>query len=132
MIKALLTIFVAVVLSVVAAAVVIHGTGPSTAELDADIASTKSEITAADGEAARYSGGLILARTQLRSAVLRNTLAMLEQKRESFLRGITLIYREPTQRTFAPDGSAIAYAELAKARDDAKAAHQEVTQYAGA
>jgi hypothetical protein len=131
MIRAVLTIAAAAALSAIVAAAVVHGTGPSTTDLDADIASTKTEIAASDAEAARYSGGMILLQTQLRTAMLKNTLAMLEQKRESFLRGITLIYQEPTLRIANPADDAAALSDLSKARDDAKAAQQEAAMYSG-
>lgn len=131
MIKTSATIIAAVVLSASVAAAVVHGAGPSTAELDAEIASTKTEIAAADAEAASYSGGLIFVQTQLRVAILKNTLAMLEQKRASFLRGITLNYQEPTPRISAPADDTAALAELDKARGDAKAAQREAAMYSG-
>jgi hypothetical protein len=62
---------------------------------------------------------------------LKNTLAMLKQKRDSFLRGITLNYQEPMPRITAPSDDAAAFAELAKARGDAKSAHQEAAMYSG-
>src|SRR6266699_6124816 len=85
MIKALSTIVAAVALSAAVAAAVIRGAGPSTTELDVEIASTKTEIAAADAQAALYSDGFILAQVQLRAVILKNTLVMMEQKRASFL-----------------------------------------------
>jgi ABC-type iron transport system FetAB ATPase subunit len=127
----ILTIVAAVALSATVAAAVIHSAGPSTAELDAEIASTKTEIAAADAQAALYSGGLILVQTELRAAILKNTLAMLEQKRASFLRGIRLNYQEPTPRISNPTDDATALSELEKARGDAKAAQREAAMYSG-
>jgi hypothetical protein len=72
-----------------------------------------------------------LVQTRLRATILKNTLAMLKQKRESFLRGITLNYQEPMPRITAPSDDAAAFSELAKARGDAKAAHQEAAMYSG-
>jgi hypothetical protein len=131
MIKALSTIVAAVALSAVVTVAVIHGAGPSTAELDVEIASTKTEIAAADAQAALYSGGLILVQVQLRATILKNTLAMLEQKRASFLRGIRLDYQEPTARIASPAEDAAAFSELEKARGDAKAAQGEAAMYSG-
>jgi hypothetical protein len=129
--RTLLVIVVAAALSAAAAAAAVRGAGPSTAELDAVIASTKVEIAASEAEASRYSGGLILVQTQLRVTILKNTLAMLEQKRESFLRGIKLVYQESTPRALAASDASTALSELAKARADAKAAHQEAAMYSG-
>ena len=131
MTKTFVIIVAAVALSASVALAVLHGTGPSTAELDVQIALIKTEIAAADAESALYSGGLILAQTQLRVAILKNTLAMLEQKRASFLRGITLNYQEPTPRISAPSDDAAALSELDKAREDAKAAQREAAMYSG-
>jgi len=129
--KTFMTMVAAVALSASVAAAVVHGAGPSTAELDADIASTKAEIAAAEAQAALYSGGLILIQMQLRAAILKNTLAMIEQKRESFFRGITLNYQEPTPRISAANDEAAAVSELEKARSDATAAQREATIYSG-
>jgi ABC-type iron transport system FetAB ATPase subunit len=131
MLKALITIVAAVALSAAGAAAVVHGAGPSTVELDAEIASTKTEIVATDKDAALYSGGLILVQVQLRATILKNTLSMLEQKRESFLRGITLTYQEPTPRISVAADEAATISELAKARSDAEAAQREVAMYSG-
>jgi ABC-type iron transport system FetAB ATPase subunit len=125
------TIVAAVALSAAVAAAVIHGAGPSTAELDVEIASIKTEIAAADAQAALYSGGLILVQTQLRAAILKNTLAMIEQKRASFLRGIRLTYQEPTPRISNPADDAAVFSELEKARGDATAAQREAAMYSG-
>jgi hypothetical protein len=129
MVKTFLAIVAAAMLSAIVAAIVIHKAGPSTADLDADIASTTAKLANAEAEAARYSGGLLLMQAQLRETILKNTLAMLEQKRESFLRGISLAYQEPTPRTSSPTDEATAMSELAKARADAKAAQQEAAMY---
>ncbi len=131
MIKALSTIVAAVALSAAVAAAVIRGAGPSTAELDVEIASTKTEIAAADAQAALYSDGFILAQVQLRAVILKNTLVMMEQKRASFLRGITLNYQEPMARIASPADDAAALSELEKARGDAKAAQREAGMYSG-
>jgi len=101
MTKIILTIVAAVALSAAVATAVIHGAGPSTVELDSEIAATEKEIASADAEAARYSDGLISVQTRLRAAILKNTAAMLKQKRESFLRGITLNYQDPLPRITA-------------------------------
>ena len=77
---------------------VLHAAGPSDSDLDADIAVTKAEIADAQRDAAGYSGGAILIQIRLREAVLRNTLAMLQQKRSSFLRGIVVTYVDTTAR----------------------------------
>lgn len=129
--KTLLTIVAAVTLSAAVSLAVVRGAGPSTDELDAVIASTKTEISTTEAEAVQYASGLILAEAQIRIAVLKSTLAMLEQKRQSFLRGINLVYQEPTPRLAAPADDAAAVAELAKARADVTAAQMEAASYSG-
>lgn len=131
MMKVLAVVVAAAALAAIAAAAVVHQAGPSTVELDADIASLKTDILGAQADAARYSGGLILVQTQLRAAILKNTLAMLEQKRESFLRGISLSYQESTKRISAPADDAAAASELAKARAEEQAAREEAAMYSG-
>jgi hypothetical protein len=68
----------------------LSGAGPSTAALDQDLAEIHKEISASEQEASTYSAGLILMQIQSRLATLRNTEAMLAQKRLSWLRGIEL------------------------------------------
>ena len=131
MTKIILTIVAAVALSAAVATAVIHGAGPSTVELDSEIAAIEKEIASADAEAARYSDGLISVQTRLRAAILKNTAAMLKQKRELFLRGITLNYQDPLPRITALSDDVAASSELEKARADAKAAHEEAAMYSG-
>jgi hypothetical protein len=129
--KLLLVIVAAVALSAGVSVVIIHQAGPSTAELDAEISATKTEIAGAEMEAAQYSGGIILLQTQLRVVTLKNTLAMLEQKCASFLRGITLVYRDPTPRIASPADDATVSSELERARANAEAAREEAEMYSG-
>jgi cob(I)alamin adenosyltransferase len=131
MLKAFSVIAAAIALSVAAAITIVHKAGPSTSELDADIASIRAEITTTDADMARYSGGLMLLQIQLRYAILQNTLAMLEQKRASFLRGITLTYQDQVQRIATPNDDSTAASDLAKARSDARAAEREAALYSG-
>jgi hypothetical protein len=131
MIKIFVAIVAAIALSAFGAVAVVHRAGPSTAELDVEIASLNAEISAANSQDAQYFSGIILAQTQLQVAILKNTLAMLQQKRESFLRGITLHYQEPSPRISAPSDDAATLSELDKARSDVKAAQREATMYSG-
>lgn len=128
---ALVSTVAAIALSAGVSVAIIHGAGPSTADLDADIAATRAEIVAADAEAAQYSGGAILLQIQLRVATLKNTAAMLEQKRGSFLRGITVIYRDPTPRISSLNEDVTTLSDLEQARANAKAAREEAEMYSG-
>lgn len=66
-------------------------TGPSTRDLDADIFGVDREIAGAQNDVSKY-GGLIQVQAELRLEALQNTRAMLDQKRKSLLRGISLSY----------------------------------------
>jgi len=61
-------------------------------ELDQSIASLGQEIQLLDKEAARYSGGLLKLLILERKGILALTKSMLEQKRESLLRFVSLQY----------------------------------------
>lgn len=129
--KSILAIVAAIVSSAAVTVAIIHKAGPSTSELDAAIAATKIEIAEAKVDSANFTGGLLLLQGQLRYAILNNTLAMLLQKREALLRGITLVYREPTPRVANSADKETTKSELAKARTDAEAAHREASMYSG-
>ena len=132
MIKIIIGVIVAVVLSIAASVLVVHSSGPSTADLDRDLAAVRAEITSAEADAAKYSGGLIFAEVQLRVATLKNTFAMLEEKRTSFLRGIALSYRDNMVRNpIDADAESRLDAELAKADADALAAEADAARYSG-
>jgi hypothetical protein len=59
---------------------------------DAEIAAVSKEIQAAEAESAKYSGGLVKATTDLRIATLKQTRAMLQQRRDATLQGIAIRY----------------------------------------
>lgn len=88
MIKAIALLLACAGLSAVAASAVVYRAGASTTELDADIALVSDQIEAAKMEASKYTGGLLGMEVELRSSILKNTKAMLEQKRTSLLCGI--------------------------------------------
>lgn len=105
--------------------------GPSTADLDSDIRSTRAEIVDAEADASKYSGGAILAEIRLREMVLKNTLAMLEQKQTAFMRGINITYRDQTPRLPCLTDDSSAQADLKQVTAEADAAHEEAAQYSG-
>jgi hypothetical protein len=92
-----------------------------------------SQLKEAQTEAAKYSGGAIKALLDLRIEILRNTLAMLDQKRSSYVRLITL--------RFTVDGRPISAASDAQLREieeeikqvESKVAEakREVSRYTG-
>lgn len=64
----------------------------STAKLDSDLANVAVQIKEADLESEKYRPSLIKTMIELRAQTLKNTEAMLQQKRMSFLRGLQLSY----------------------------------------
>ena len=68
---------------------------------------------------------------RFREAVLRNTLAMLQQKRSAFLRGIIITYVDTTPRLPCVINDQSAQASLQQAKNEAETARLEATQYSG-
>jgi len=64
----------------------------TTVEIDRDRAAISAELATAQSESEKYQGGAIKALLSTRVEALRHTLTMLDQKRESFLRRISLVY----------------------------------------
>tara|TARA_B110000503_G_C6938955_1_gene326051 strand:+ start:60 stop:638 length:579 start_codon:yes stop_codon:yes gene_type:complete len=63
-----------------------------TTQLDEEITKVQEQLDAARGELELYNGGGIHAMTQMQVKVLETTLAMLEQKRTSWLMMVSLNY----------------------------------------
>ena len=130
--KLFIGVFSAIVAALGCAALLIHWTGPSTASIDSDLKSVRTEILETQADAAKYGGGLILVEIQLRLATLQNTEAMLDQKRLSFLRGIELRYTDGIPRAeISSDVQNQLDAEISKANADATAADAEASRYSG-
>jgi hypothetical protein len=106
---------------------------PSTKDLDADIAAMQTEIVAAQGEAAKYDGGLVWAMADLRLQVLKTTEAMLQQKRSSFLRRIDLKYTVPSSAPASANKSELdkMAREIADAQVKLEADEKEAARYSG-
>lgn len=93
--------------------------GTTTEELVRDLAIVEREIVRAQHDMVRFSGKpVVVDQISLRLAVLETTHAMLEQKRESWLRGLKLIYRVDGLEV-VPDRDALA--ELQKQLNDTEA-----------
>ncbi|HEV8432888.1 MAG TPA: hypothetical protein VGR95_05700 [Thermoanaerobaculia bacterium] len=67
-------------------------TPDNAATLKGEIADVRSQVTAAENESSRYSGGLVKALIDSRVQILRQTLAMLEQRDKAFTFGLRLRY----------------------------------------
>lgn len=105
----------------------------STLEIDRDRATISAQVTEAEAATAKYSGGLIKTFLDLKISILHSTLAMLDQKRASYLRIIALNY--------TIDGKAISEAsdnvlrdileELQGVERKVAEAKQEASKYTG-
>jgi hypothetical protein len=67
-------------------------TAAQTETIDAELTRVQSEISSADTENAKYAGGLIKSLITMRIETLRQTKAMLEQRKTSRAIGVTLKY----------------------------------------
>jgi hypothetical protein len=74
-------------------AVVLQDPQVSTIEIDHDRTALATEISTTQAESEKYAPGLLKSLIEVRLAITRNTLAMLDQKRASFIRRIALNYR---------------------------------------
>lgn len=112
----------------------INAKGPSVAQIDADVAEIDQEISAAQATANRYGEGSVLrVQTEMQIAVLRTTRAMLDQKRRSWLRGLSLSYTvagRPLGEA-PPEKVAEAEREIAKALGDLRVAEIKVQSSGG-
>ena len=95
--SATLVLMLGVTLAALGTGVGVMAQGPTNAELDSDLAAVHKQEAEAQADADRYSG-MIGTYADLRVQVLKSVEAMLEQKRLSILRGITLTYRDPVSR----------------------------------
>lgn len=130
--KFLVGLMVTLTASALVAALFVREAGPSTAELNEDIRSASASIVAAEADMARFSGGTILGQVEMRLLTLRATVAMLEHKRTSFLRGIRLEFRDGSPAT-PPSTETMARLteEIRGAEADANEAAAEAARYNG-
>lgn len=100
-----------------------------------EIAAVRDEITRAEADDAKYSGGLVKAIVGLRLATLRQTLAMLEQRRAASDLNIALRYTVDGKPFVPPSDAAGQLAtvekEIASTRLRIAAAENEVAKYSG-
>jgi hypothetical protein len=109
-------------------------TGPTTAELENDLAEINAQIKTATNSSSIYANGSvlrILGDMQLR--ILESTGAMLDQKRRSFLRGISLSYVVNGQQTLPASGKALdeLSAEIAQTKSAIQQAESKAAAYSG-
>jgi hypothetical protein len=79
-------------------AVVLQDPQVSTTEIDHDRTALAAEISTTQAESEKYTSGLLKSLIEVRLAITRNTLAMLDQKRASFIRRIALTYQVDGQQ----------------------------------
>jgi hypothetical protein len=113
--------------------VVLQQTEISTVEIDQDRAAIQSEIAEAKVESEKYAGGLIKTLLDLRIAILRNTMAMLDQKRTSFIRRISLNYMIEGHRVSPAGDNELneILEELVQAERKVTESKREAEQYTG-
>jgi hypothetical protein len=105
----------------------------STFEIDRDRASIASELSKMEAESEKYSGGLLKSLIEIRIAMQRNALAMLDQKKASFVRRISLNYTiegKSIQPASDADLSDI-LEDLSQAEKKASASRLEAEKYSG-
>lgn len=101
--------------------------------LDSAISSLNQRIKEAKADAIQYSGGLLKVQIELRQSILQTTKAMLEQKRESLLRMISLNYTVNGAKAVPATKDELATIEqdLISAREKASKANAEANKYSG-
>lgn len=105
----------------------------STIEIDRDRAALTSQISITQEESEKYGPGLLKSLIEVRLAIARNTLAMLDQKRASFVRRITLDYRldgRPVHDASDQELNMI-LEELSQAEKKAAASRLDAARYSG-
>ncbi len=103
------------------------------AALDAAIAELDAQIATAEQESALYAGGLVKTLVELRLATLRQTGAILNQRKQADTYGITVTYTVDGS-TFSPgtgDQIAALEAEIAVLEKNIIAQQAEADRYAG-
>ena len=100
--------------------------------VDASLVQVRAQIRDAEGERARYEGGLIVNQILLRLSILHSTEAMLEQKRLSLAHNIPIVWHDdvPACGLLAADQKRInQQADATKA--DVAAAEHDAALYSG-
>jgi hypothetical protein len=125
---------VAIVLAALSAGLVmaLHG-DPSTGDIDDDLKALRNEIESAAAESEKYSGGLLKALIDVRLETLRNTEAMLRQKRAAIFRRIQLSYSiEAREKRAAPNAELEEIkSEIEQAERRLADSNDKASQYSG-
>jgi hypothetical protein len=107
----------------------------TTPAIEPEIARVVADISATEAESAKYSGGLVKALIESRLSTLRQTKAMLEQRRAASTFNISVRYtidgRPFTVPTTATNDVAAIERELAATRTKIESAQAEAARYSG-
>ncbi|ANW00805.1 hypothetical protein [Bradyrhizobium icense] len=116
-----------------ALAVILQDPQVSTLELDRDRAALSAEISAIQAESAKYESGLLKSLIEVRLAITKNTLAMLDQKRTAFIRRVSLNYRLDSRPVHEASDQELKLIidDLSQAERKANASKQEAARYSG-
>jgi hypothetical protein len=117
----------------IALAAVLADPQVSTFEIDRDRTTLSSEISAVQAQSEQFGPGLLKSLIEARLAIAKNTLAMLDQKRTSFIRRISLNYRIDGQavRQASDDELNMILEDLSQAERKATASKAEAARYTG-
>lgn len=121
---------VALALSV---AYAVYDRSQSTEQLDKSISELQLSLRQAENDDAQYSGGLIKVLIALRIETIKDTISMLEQKRQSLLHRIRLNYAiggTPTKVASAEELQQV-QKEMAEAEKQIAIAKAQAAQYSG-
>jgi hypothetical protein len=129
------TVYAAIALTCCATAVCAQVAPSSPAQkqqLEADIAAVDQEIKAAETETANYSGGLIKSLVDLRLTTLRQTRALLDQRRKAGSHAVALRYTVDGKTLAIPAGElASVEAEIASTKANIEKQQAEADKYSG-
>jgi hypothetical protein len=105
----------------------------STVEIDRDRAFLTADIEAVQREVNKYSGGVVKTLLEAKIAVLKNTAAMLDQKRASFIHRVSLRYTINGHEFARPSDSEVSEitAQLAQIEKQVKFSKDEAARYSG-
>jgi hypothetical protein len=114
-------------------ALVLQDPQVSTIEIDRDRTALAAEISTTQAESERYTSSLLKSLIELRLAIIRNTLAMLDQKRASLIRRIALNYRIGSQPAHEASDQElnIILEDLSQAEKKVAASRLEAAKYSG-
>lgn len=134
MIKAITLSIISLVLVGLGTVAALNIQGPTREQLNGDISEIDHQLGVAQGVATKYQEGSAL-RTQvdLQISILETTRSMLEQKRRSLFRGISLSYSVNgiILKPASADAIASIQKEIDRAQSEANAADAKASQYTG-